>query len=95
LSRLLELSNGLREYTINGPLNLGIFIFICRDTLFSTWKTDNKVAGYKKSVGNYELRTVNNAGHLIPMDQGAAARQMLKEFIDKSKNWKSEDLKMQ
>jgi carboxypeptidase C (cathepsin A) len=35
-------------------------------------------------AGNYELRTVNNAGHLVPMDQGAAARQMLKEFVVRS-----------
>lgn len=61
-----------------------------RDTLFSTWKVNNKVAGYRKNVENYELRTVNNAGHLVPMDQGAAARQMLQEFVAKTKNWKGD-----
>jgi len=29
----------------------------------------------------YELRTVNNAGHLVPMDQGPAARQLVKDFV--------------
>ena len=48
------------------------------------------MAGYKKAVENYELRTVNNAGHLVPMDQGAAARQMLQEFVAKTKNWKQD-----
>jgi hypothetical protein len=37
--------------------------------------------GYRKSAGLYELRTVNNAGHLVPMDQGPAARQLLKDFV--------------
>ena len=46
------------------------------------------MAGYRKAVENYELRTVNNAGHLVPMDQGEAARQMLNEFVAKTKNWK-------
>jgi carboxypeptidase C (cathepsin A) len=36
-----------------------------------------KVAGYAKSAGNLELRTFNNAGHLVPMDQGEAALQAL------------------
>jgi hypothetical protein len=39
---------------------------------------NGKTAGYFKTAGLYELRTVNNAGHLIPMDQGPAARQMAK-----------------
>lgn len=42
-----------------------------------------------KSVKNYELRTVNNAGHLVPMDQGAAARQMLKDFVKSSLEWQT------
>lgn len=41
-----------------------------RDTYFSTWKTGTKTSGYFKTVGFLELRTVNNAGHLVPMDQG-------------------------
>jgi hypothetical protein len=69
--------------------NLGIFLFyklfkIFRNTLFSTWKVNNKVAGYRKQVGLYEIRTVNNAGHLVPMDQGPAASQLVKDFVSRS-----------
>jgi hypothetical protein len=49
--------------------------------LFNVWKVDGKTVGYRKSAGLYELRTVNNAGHLVPMDQGPAARQLLKDFV--------------
>lgn len=45
---------------------------------------NNKVAGYFKQVGLYELKTVNNAGHLIPMDQGPAARVLLQDFVNRS-----------
>ena len=50
--------------------NLGKYFYIFRDTYFSTWKTGTKTSGYFKTVGFLELRTVNNAGHLVPMDQG-------------------------
>jgi hypothetical protein len=50
--------------------NSGILLFNFRDTYFSTWKTGSKTSGYYKSVGFLELKTVNNAGHLVPMDQG-------------------------
>jgi len=53
-----------------------------RNTLFSVWKVDGKTVGYRKSTGLYELRTVNNAGHLVPMDQGPAARQLVKDFVE-------------
>jgi carboxypeptidase C (cathepsin A) len=36
-----------------------------------------------KSAGYLELRTVNNAGHLVPKDQGAAALNMVDEFVKK------------
>jgi len=45
------------------------------------WKVNNKTAGYVKAAGNLELRTVNNAGHLVPMDQGEASLVMLRSFI--------------
>lgn len=38
--------------------------------LLQTWKVGEVVAGYWKRAGKLELRTVNNAGHLVPMDQG-------------------------
>ncbi len=58
--------------------------FYFRNTLFKTWHVDGKTAGYKKQVGLYELRTINNAGHLVPMDQGPAARHMAKDFVNRS-----------
>jgi carboxypeptidase C (cathepsin A) len=51
--------------------------------LFSVWKTAGKTSGYKKEVGLLELRTVNNAGHLVPMDQGEASLNMVKAFVYK------------
>ena len=57
------------------------YCFYIRNKLFSVWKVDGKTAGYRKSAGLYELRTVNNAGHLVPMDQGPAARQLVKDFV--------------
>jgi carboxypeptidase C (cathepsin A) len=30
-----------------------------------------------KSAGYLELRTVNNAGHLVPLDQGEASLNMV------------------
>ena len=36
---------------------------------------------YKKSAANLEYRTVNKAGHLVPMDQGEAALDMVKSFV--------------
>lgn len=62
-------------------MNSGKLLFKFRNTLFSTWKVNGKTAGYRKQVGFYELRTVNNAGHLVPMDQGPAARQLVKDFV--------------
>jgi carboxypeptidase C (cathepsin A) len=47
----------------------------------TAWKLNDKVVGYKKKVGNLELRTVNNAGHLVPMDQGEVALSMVDEFV--------------
>lgn len=55
-----------------------------RQTRFETWKLDGKVAGYRKLVGKLELKTVNNAGHLVPMDQGPAALQLLKDFVTRA-----------
>lgn len=52
-----------------------------RDTLFTPWKINNQVKGFYKRVGNLELRTINDAGHLLPMDQGEVALNMLNDFI--------------
>jgi len=48
------------------------------------WKVGDRVAGFHKIVGRLELRTVNDAGHLVPMDQGAAALEMVRHFVNRS-----------
>ena len=48
------------------------------------WKVDGKVAGFHKRVGNLELRTINDAGHLVPMDQGHHALFMARHFVSRS-----------
>jgi carboxypeptidase C (cathepsin A) len=57
-----------------------------RSTLFSTWKVNGKVAGSVKKAGNLEFRIVNNAGHLVPMDQGENALEMVKSFVEPNRN---------
>ena len=54
-----------------------------RSTLFKTWKVDGKVAGSIKSAGMLEFRIVNNAGHLVPMDQGKNALEMVRSFVNR------------
>ncbi len=73
--------NGPKEFTSKIQINSGNLFDYIRNKLFSVWKVDGKTVGYRKSAGLYELRTVNNAGHLIPMDQGPAARQLVKDFV--------------
>lgn len=57
---------------------------VCRETLLQPWKVKDKVAGFHKIVGNLELRTVNDAGHLVPMDQGENSLEMVKSFVQRS-----------
>jgi carboxypeptidase C (cathepsin A) len=45
------------------------------------WKINNQVKGFYKKLGKLELRSINNAGHLIPMDQGEVALDMLIGFV--------------
>jgi len=49
--------------------------------MLTPWKMNNSVKGFYKRVGNLELRTINDAGHLLPMDQGEVALNMVKDFI--------------
>jgi carboxypeptidase C (cathepsin A) len=49
--------------------------------LLTPWKINNEVKGFYKKVGKLELRTINNGGHLIPMDQGEVALNMLNSFV--------------
>jgi hypothetical protein len=39
------------------------------------------VVGFYKKVGNLWLRTINDAGHLIPMDQGLVALALVNDFV--------------
>lgn len=48
------------------------------------WKVEDKVMGFHKIVGHLELLTVNDAGHLVPMDQGRAAEHMAMNFVHRS-----------
>jgi len=48
----------------------------------TAWKVNKKVVGYLKKAGNLELRTVNNAGHMVPMDQGEVCLDMVVSFIN-------------
>ncbi len=49
--------------------------------LFSPWKINNKVVGSVKSAGLLELRIVNKAGHLVPMDQPEVALDLAVSFV--------------
>ena len=57
-----------------------------KSTLFSPWKVDGKVAGSMKKAGNLEFKIVNNAGHMVPMDQGYNSLAMVKEFVNSHKS---------
>lgn len=39
------------------------------------------MVGYYKKVGSLWLRNINNAGHLVPMDQGEVALALVNDFI--------------
>jgi hypothetical protein len=51
---------------------------------------NNKVVGFYKKVGNLWLRTINDAGHLVPMDQGVVALQLVNDFVKGSLSSQSE-----
>jgi carboxypeptidase C (cathepsin A) len=59
-----------------------VHFVLFRDTMLTPWKINNSVKGFYKRVGNLELRTINDAGHLLPMDQGEVALHMVKDFIN-------------
>ena len=54
-----------------------------RSKLFSPWKVNGQIAGSMKSAGNLELRIVNNAGHLVPMDRPVESLDMATSFVDR------------
>lgn len=54
-----------------------------KKSLFTAWKINNKVVGSIKSAGLLELRIVNNAGHLVPMDCPEAALDLVTSFVEK------------
>ena len=43
------------------------------------------MVGAQKKAGYLEFRVVNNAGHMVPMDQGPTALSMVKEFVNANK----------
>jgi len=52
-------------------------------TPFKNWyvKNDNKIAGHIKSSNGMTFLKIENAGHMVPMDQPKAALQMTLSFI--------------
>jgi carboxypeptidase C (cathepsin A) len=52
---------------------------------FTPWKVGDKIVGYKKTAGNLEFRIVNQAGHLVPMDQPDNALDLVKSFVEAHK----------
>lgn len=46
--------------------------------------------GFHKKVGNLWLRNINDAGHLVPMDQGEVALALVNDFIKGTLNAESE-----
>jgi carboxypeptidase C (cathepsin A) len=54
-----------------------------KKSLFSAWKVKGKVVGSTKSAGILELRIVNNAGHLVPMDCPEVALDLVTSFVEK------------
>lgn len=59
------------------------------NTNFDVWTDSQKnVVGYKKRVGNLEMRIVNKAGHMVPQDQPVNALDMATDFITRCLNTK-------
>ena len=52
---------------------------------FTPWKIGNSVVGSTKSEGPLTLNIVNNAGHMVPMDNPIAALNMISTFVDRYK----------
>ncbi|XP_030744986.1 venom serine carboxypeptidase-like [Sitophilus oryzae] len=45
------------------------------------WKVDGKVAGYVKTAGNLTEALVRDASHMVPIEQPAAAYDLLYKFV--------------
>mmetsp|Transcript_12928 Transcript_12928/g.16164 ORF Transcript_12928/g.16164 Transcript_12928/m.16164 type:complete len:319 (-) Transcript_12928:1171-2127(-) len=45
------------------------------------WTVDGNVAGMTRTFGNLNQCVVVGAGHLVPMNQGAASLEMVKRFV--------------
>jgi carboxypeptidase C (cathepsin A) len=51
-------------------------------TSYVDWHVSGQVAGQARSALNLTFLKVNNAGHMVPMDQPANALDMLKRFLN-------------
>jgi len=49
---------------------------------YTDWHVDGKVAGHAKTAKNLTFLKVENAGHMVPMDQPANSLDMLKRFLN-------------
>lgn len=66
-------------------------MLLFRDTLLTPWKINKKVVGFYKRVGNLWLRNINDAGHLVPMDQGEVALALVSDFVTGTLNGEKEE----
>lgn len=56
-----------------------------RNSVLDLWKVNGKIAGTTKSAGKLQLNIVFNAGRYVAMDQPEFAFEMVRSFIDKTK----------
>ena len=56
-----------------------------RGKLFENWKVGGKVVGKVKKAGLLEFRIVNEAGHMVPMDQPETSLEMVRGFVNQYK----------
>lgn len=53
------------------------------------WFFSGQLAGYQEIFTNFDILTVDGAGHFVPMDRPGAALQMLQNFILNTRNYTS------
>ena len=55
------------------------------------YNKNHEVIGFYKRIRKLELRTINNAGHMVPMDQPEGSLNMMNEFIKNTLGAPEED----
>ena len=87
--------NGQDDFVVNTPGVLNYLnslnwqgIGIWKRTRKDIWTIRGEVTGWAKVYNNLWFVLVNDAGHMVPTDQPAAAFNMLGHFIFDHKEWK-------